>query len=176
MIGFFLGDDWATHEIIALETYDHTTDEWEVIRGVHDTIPRDHAIGANCGVHWSAAASGGDNLARDVDEDVEYHILPRTFGGERLSQYDAEVVEYTVEARHFLPYRPGNVQIDGNDIFTDTQYLQASVPADVEVTWANRNRDFELEAGCGLGRGQRDTRERANDHGSLPGVATTLMS
>lgn len=140
---FFLGDTWATHEIIALELYDYTADTWTVIRGVHDTIPMSHPIGTYLRRERSATASG-DNLARDVGEEVEYFLLPRTFGGTRLDPYDATPVTYTVEARHFLPYRPANVSIDGNDSFTHTQYLAGSVPANFTLTWANRNRDFEL--------------------------------
>lgn len=140
---FFVGNTDATHEVIALESYNGTSDRWTVLRGVHDTVPLAHEAGTDLR-RGTSNSSNTDPIVRDIDEDIEYYVLPRTFSGQRLDYAFHTPDTYTTVARQGLPYRPANIAVDGNDMFTGGQYLSGTIPATLDFTWANRDKDAEI--------------------------------
>lgn len=133
---FIIGDSEGNHEIVMLDSYDEEDDEWTILRGVYDTVPETWTA---LDVLWNfPLADASDDREVLVGDVLEYKFLPRT----RLGILDdAEATEYTYTAtnRPHAPHRPADVEIDGNG-FALTQYLAGTVPTDVTVTWATRNR------------------------------------
>lgn len=136
---FLLGTSEAQHEFIMLETYHAVDSEWEVRRGIWDTVPVDWPIGTPI-LAFTIDGSAIDPNARAAGETRTYRLLPRTTEG-RLAYSAAADVTITVSERPHRPFRPANCQLEGAgfDILLDPDQLLT----DVTATWANRNRTTE---------------------------------
>ncbi|MFC3724412.1 phage tail protein [Neoaquamicrobium sediminum] len=116
--------------------------QWEVARGVIDTIPR----------AWPSMTPvwflGPDFYAFDwneplADTTLDYRIQPRTSEGVRdLSGVTVQFTEHP--ARHYFPFRPANVKVDGVD-FGIVDHSQDHNPRvwEIPVTWSSRHRKNE---------------------------------
>jgi hypothetical protein len=130
------GSDETDSEICLVS--DFGVSGYTFTRGVLDTVPRAWPAGTPV---WFIDASM--NFADDIDiraegETVNYKILPSTSQG-TLSELAAPVESATMTARPHLPFRPADVEVNGDDGFS-------GVPVDITgldpipVTWARRNR------------------------------------
>lgn len=135
-----IGDSEDNHEIVMLDFREYTSGRWIVARGIYDTIPETWASTDRVWA-YPVAENEGDPTERVVGEEVDYNFIPQTPLGV-LQIDDSTTHTHTVSNRPWAPHRPGDVEIDGNG-FDHTQYLSASVPTDITVTWANRNRTTE---------------------------------
>lgn len=136
-----LGIAEADSELVMLDTFDSGAGEWSVIRGVYDTVPADWPVGTRA---WAFPTGGTrfDPTERAGGEVVSYRFLMRTETG-RLPLGQATPVDFTVSERPHLPFRPANVQLDGQG-FGGVSYTDPDTnPATVTATWANRNRTIE---------------------------------
>jgi hypothetical protein len=113
-------------------------DGYELFRGVLDTIPRE----------WPSATPvwfvTSDNVYADQDqraafEEVDYWVLPTTSKG-TLPVSDATVQEVTLTERPWLPLRPANVFIEGQQFVPE---IDATELDEINISWANRNRLLE---------------------------------
>lgn len=136
---FVLGSTEAQHEFIMLETYHAGDEEWEVRRGLWDTIPNDWPVGTPIWA-WSVDGSALDPNARSAGEVRTYRLLPRTSEG-RLAYANADDITITVSERPHRPFRPANCQLEGAGF--DTLLDPDQLLTDVTATWANRNRTTE---------------------------------
>jgi len=84
-------------------------------RGVADTIPAAHAADALVWLQDDEFVTDGREYADG--ETVNAKVLVRTSTGV-LSLDDATELEIEVDQRVFRPYPPGNVQIDGESIYS----------------------------------------------------------
>ncbi len=136
-MAFVIGGSEDDHEIILLDSYDSGTNLWTVMRGIWDTQPR---TWGTTDIVWELKTTGQnvDFTERMAGDPISYWLRPRTADGQ-LSLAGADETVFTPSERLHLPFRPADVEIDGNG-FADTEYLAGAVPATVEVTWANRNR------------------------------------
>jgi hypothetical protein len=137
---FMVGEDSTLHEIVMLDTFDGVAGTWSVIRGVWDTVPRAWLSAARIWVMPKTLANTDSRETFTGDTEV-YRLLPRTSAG-RLPRASAPDISYTIQGRPHAPFRPADVEIEGNG-FGDTQYLAGTAPVTFTVTWANRNRTAE---------------------------------
>ena len=114
--------------------------DFDLIRGVLDTVPRAWPAGTKC---WfvNAETLWEDTLVRSSGETVDYKVLTRS----SLALLDlsaAALQSNTLTDRPWLPNRPANVIAHGEDFSTQDAPIEAVDRADpwITVTWANRNR------------------------------------
>lgn len=130
-------------EWIMLDALDIDTDVWTAARGMFDTVPHAWPIGTPL---WyvSDTIDSFDPTQNVAGVTTEFRLLPKVPFG-TLEPDAATPISHTPGERPYLPFRPANVQIDGNG-FGLTEYRESDpggIPATVEVTWANRNRLLE---------------------------------
>lgn len=133
-----LGSAEAGSEIVMLlsETVDG---DWNVARGLWDTIPRAWPIGTRLWAFPKILGSSSDPYSRTVAEAVDYYLLMRNTVG-RLALADATVIEYTATDRMDAPFRPANVQLDSSGFAALDLTEEDPLPSTVTASWANRNR------------------------------------
>ena len=120
-------------EQMEFQAYDPATHEVTVARGVADTIPQTHLSGARIWTIDDDLVSDGRNYVSG--ETVEAKVLTRT-SSDVLDEADADLLSLVMVGRQARPYPPGDVQVDGDSIFSlaDPEY-----PEPV-FTWAHRDR------------------------------------
>ncbi len=135
-----LGDSEANQEIVMLGAYNAAADTWTLWRGIYDTVPAEWSAGTRL---WVLPEPPGqiDPTERAGGEEITYRLLPRTVDG-RLNYEDGADLTYTVTERPHLPFRPANVQIDGNG-FGIAAWTSPGPTFPITVTWANRHRATE---------------------------------
>lgn len=120
----------VNNEYMKLVTFDATTGQATVERGVMDTVPASHA--PNAVVYFF------DDFAEMYDSAIErgvalrYKLLPSTLQG-RLELNKASEVSFTPVRRWDTPYPPGNVKVNGS-------YFPNTFTGDIRLTWAHRDR------------------------------------
>lgn len=134
-----IGDSENNHELVMLDSYNAVDHEWTVLRGLYDTQPLSWSSGTRL---WRFSSDPGlvDLTDRVPGVAVTYRLLPRTRTG-RLAYDDAPDVVVTPSERVYAPFRPANVQIDGGGF--GVAVFAGVLPAQIDVTWATRNRKFE---------------------------------
>lgn len=124
----------AGDELIAWKLFDGAQVE-DVIRGIFGTIPLSHPVGAEV-----FFISSGYGL---VNEDDPYTVLPRAIlarllpynGRGQLQFADAEELELDVMNKAQRPAVPGQVRVNGADVYGLGTVVGAFV-----VSWAHRSR------------------------------------
>lgn len=118
-----------------MEVFDHDVDTKTMIvnRGVVDTVPAPHLIGARLFANQTDTVFAATQFA--IGEILDVKLLGQTGRG-TLALVDATTLNHTIEARKDKPYPPGNVQLDA---------LPAYVPVgmtlgDMDITWEHRDR------------------------------------
>lgn len=119
-------------EAVSILSVNETAGTMTVGRGVLDTVPATHAVGAPI---WVAESTAYDYTVRESAEKVYYRGLPITSLGE-LSIGSATAVNITLSGRSQRPFPPGQFKIDGNWYPGN----MASPAGSITVTWAHRNR------------------------------------
>jgi len=120
-------------EIVRVVSIDYGAGEVTVERGCVDTVPRSHAAGAS--LMFYDGYTTVDMRSYLEGETVHLRLLTRTLAD--TYPFDT-AADYTVElgARHFRPYPPANVELNG--------VLAANVSSilgvDMVFTWVERNR------------------------------------
>lgn len=103
-------------------------------RGALDTVPREFPAGTE---FWFTREGEKIYDPREHADGSapEYFALPRTSEG-RLDFGSATAFDETLTDRMWLPLRPANVEVDGQN----SGVVDVSALPNVPVTWANRNR------------------------------------
>ena len=112
-----------------------------VLRGVLDTVPAFHSLGA---VVWffSEGAVTTKSVPVLSDISVESQFLPENdLGVYPISS--ATGLSLLFNSRYERPYPPGNVRVNGGAY----GFRPTTVPADLTVTWNSRNRLTQTAAG-----------------------------
>lgn len=121
-----VGGEW-----MAVLTFDDETYTATVKRGVLDTVPAEHAVGAR--VSLVPSGNGMDRTERLATETAWYRIIP-VGSGTGLDAADAPTASITFDWRFDRPYPPGKFRINA-------EYFPASVDrGDIVFTWAHRDR------------------------------------
>jgi hypothetical protein len=108
-----------------------------VLRGLYDTVPADHALGAP--VWFFGERSGLVNaIGFPADLTLSVKCLPRNNYG-TVPAGSVSAVGLTTASRAQLPYPPGNVKVNG------LSYPQ-DIYGDAVITWADRNRVAQGQA------------------------------
>lgn len=123
-------------ELMRVDAVDDIAKTIDVARGVGDTLPSPHAIGAR--VWFVEDAKGSDGRTYSTGEDVEVRLLTRT-PSDVLGVGEAPGDTVTIGARQARPYPPGNLQINGTPFGTFQDDLMVAT-GDVVLTWAHRDR------------------------------------
>lgn len=103
-------------------------------RGILDTTPKVWPGGTPVWV-LNEDVDFLDEVTREAGVSTDYKLLSRSFSDELL-EAAALTRSFTPTERPHLPFRPGNVQIDGMGFGV----FDASAIASFNVTWATRNR------------------------------------
>ena len=137
---FMLGFNEPISEIIMLDTYNTTTRQWTVKRGMWDTVPLAWPRGVRL---WQLgeATTSRDSKSRSSGDTITYYLLPRTSLGV-LEFGNAVPLNVTYTDRPFAPFRPADAQLDGQG-FGGVIQREAPFPTELTATWKNRNRTTE---------------------------------
>lgn len=128
-------------ELMALVDFDPLTNTATVARGVADTIPAAHALGARA---WTIDDDlMGDSRAYAGGETVEAVVLPKT-RSDLLDPTEAAVQEIVLTGRQARPYPPANVKV-GDTLALDTAAPAVS-HAEPALTWAHRDRILQQDS------------------------------
>lgn len=120
-------------ELALIESRNGST--YTLLRGVLDTTPAVWPAGTDIWV-FDDVSLGIDRTERSVGEYARYWACPVTSLG-TLDIDDAPVYGDTLNDRAYLPYRPGNVRVNGLLFPTELD------EADLSITWAHRDRMME---------------------------------
>lgn len=137
-----IGTSQDVHELVMLTTQEVSGD-WNIVRGVWDTVPLEWPIGSRIWTFPKALGSASDPNERTDGEAVDYYFLMRNTVG-RLTLSSASEINYVGTNRANAPFRPANCQLDGQG-FGEVNY-QENPPATITASWANRNRLVEDSA------------------------------
>lgn len=118
-------------EIVRVDAINATTGAIVIGRGVLDTVAARHAAGAR--VFFLGELLGSDEVERIDGETIQVRMLPRTGRGE-LAEASAPTDSILLDQRHYRPYPPGRLRING------TAYPATVVDAPITVSWAHRHR------------------------------------
>lgn len=118
------------NEAMAVVSVNVDTGVTVVRRGVLDTVPLTHAIGAR--VFFITPIVGIDKTERVSGETVYYRPLPVTGLG-RLAIESATALPLTMQNRASRPYPPGQFRIN-------SVYWPTNINGSVVVSWAHRDR------------------------------------
>lgn len=126
---------WALvdNELVGIVSVDFDADEVEVLRGVMDTTPAPHAVGAR--LFFLSVAFGADPTEYAAGETVFAKLLPATHLG-RITSAGAPMDTVTMSRRYVRPYPPGRVRINTLD-------APASITGDLVVAWSHRDRTLQ---------------------------------
>lgn len=118
-------------EAVAVLAFDPVNATINLARGVLDTTPQDHAIGARLiGVGDWLASEGQE---RAPGESVFVAAIPRTGSQQGAATLAGNGQPLVLEGRQSLPYAPGRVRINGQ--------MEPTVAAgDLVVSWSHRDR------------------------------------
>jgi hypothetical protein len=105
-----------------------------VARGLLDTVPADHASGAEV-FFFSLGMQVTEQAPYPVDLTVTARFTPNT-SIDQLDVATASDVTLTTRSRFLRPYPPGNISVNGHAYGV----RPASVPGDFTVSWSSRNR------------------------------------
>lgn len=133
--GVLIGDEW-----LRLDAFDVTTGIATLGRGCVDTIPQVHPPSY---VFFADVAEVSDQREYSSGEVVTAKVLTVTSSAV-LDITLAPVNSVTIVRRHFRPYPPGNVLLNGVSIYTPA--LPATAAADQVITWAHRDRLTQLDS------------------------------
>lgn len=122
-------------EMVAITAIDMEAGTITVDRGVLDTVPVPHAVGAKMWCHQGLF--GLDRTDRAVGESVEVKMLTATSIGV-LEFDDAPVDVLVTTGRMMRPYPPGNVQINGS-----RWPVSIGASDELAVSWAHRDRTVQ---------------------------------
>lgn len=105
-----------------------------VARGLLDTVPADHALGAKV-FFFSLGANVTQATPYASDLTVTARFTPNT-AIDQLAVSGASDVTLATNSRHARPYPPGNISVNGHAYGV----RPATVAGDLTVTWKSRNR------------------------------------
>ncbi|WP_310601426.1 phage tail protein [Desulfobulbus sp.] len=144
-------------ELVGIVAVDEMAGTLTVNRGVLDTIPVAHPMGARLWCHQGL--HGLDQTLRAVGETVEVRLLPSTAKG-RLALTAAPTDTLATVGRMMRPYPPGNVKINGS------RWPESiGAAAELVLSWAHRDRTMQTVT---------LNRQDDGDIGPETGVAYTL--
>lgn len=127
-------------ELVSITHIDYESNRLTVTRGVLDTVPTPHAIGARLFVIGGGLS--GTSTQFIEGEIVHVKAMPITSSGQ-LALAKAPVTTVNLQARAYRPYPPANVKING-------QYFPNTPSPTMTMTWVTRNR-LQQTGGTHLG-------------------------
>lgn len=124
-------------EIMAWQTITHNADDTYtvtgILRGLFDTVPADHALGAK--VWFFSEGFGMANpVAFPFDLTLAAKFLPQNSAGV-LPIASASPLSLTTHSRYHCPYPPGNLRIQAQPY--GTRYT--TITGDLTITWSSRS-------------------------------------
>ncbi len=127
------GQEWMAYR--AVETIGSSVFIRDVLRGVLDTVPLDHPVGAR--VWFAATGYGVENEGAPYTSAsvVAVRLLPANAKGV-LPLGSATEMQITTTARGSRPFVPGRVRVNG----THPANLPGTPITSLAVTWAHRSR------------------------------------
>jgi hypothetical protein len=121
----------AIREAVAILAFDAANATVDIARGVLDTTPQSHALGARLiGVGEWLASEGAE---RAPGESVFVGAIPRTSTDQGNPAPAINGQPIVLTGRQALPYAPGRIRLNG-------QTEPAVVAGDLTVAWAHRDR------------------------------------
>lgn len=121
-------------EVVRVDAIDAVTGAVTIARGIGDTVPQAHALGAR--IYFIDPFRGSDKRQYMLGDVVQLKMLTHTPSGD-LALVDAPVSNVTSNERQIRPYAPG-IKING-------AAYPASVTAPVTVNMARRNRVVQAD-------------------------------
>jgi hypothetical protein len=132
--GFVVFQGDGVDEICSITSF--TASTVTLKRGCLDTYPLAWPTGTKAWM-FSRSHDVWDESEILAGDTVNYKLLPIT-SARRLAIEDATAHEVAVSDRHYLPLRPANIAVDGDNTFPFT--TSAGTSGGMNITWSNRNR------------------------------------
>lgn len=129
------GIAWLNDELVDVSNFDIITNVATIVRGVLDTLPREHDQGDKLYVYSSTEATY-DPEQRVSGEVVEYKLLTQTDIGQ-LTEDQAGTVSKLLTDRIRRPYPPGNLSVNGEP-------LPSAFTGELNLSWSHRDRTQQL--------------------------------
>ncbi len=147
-------DEWISWETV-VDNGDGTFDFTNLVRGIFDSLPADHALGARVWfISNGSTPSKPDPYPADISGDIK--CLPFNPRG-TVAIAAVSPVAFTLVSRSLLPYPPGNVKINGVSWPDGGDLVGNAV-----LTWAHRDRIAQTTV----------IQQDAGDQGTLEGDYT----
>jgi|GEM_PF-7043065 len=127
---FLIGDEWVAVETVSYPG-DGTTVLSDIHRGMLDTVPVDHSIGADV---WLLTGADTINRVFDTSSQAYAKLLPVTSKG-GLGEGSTAAVNYTITNRALKPFPPGSIRV--NNIYNGPA---TAYSGDSTVEWDRRSR------------------------------------
>lgn len=118
-------------ELMRVDAIDTVAGTITVGRGVLDTVPALHPLGAQ--VFFWDLDNAADPTEYVAGEEIDAKVLPVSGAGV-VDIAVAEPSTVTLDGRAFRPYAPGDLRINGDS------YLDKVYENDIEVSWKHRDR------------------------------------
>jgi len=136
--------EWCGFQEI-IDNEDGTYAVTGIARGIYDTVPISHAVGARVFIIRDGGVFSS-GITRDTayvaNQAVNIKMLPRNVRG--IAPFESvPQVSVTLSSRAAKPYPPGNVRVDGNP-----WPMGAIITGEATLSWAHRNRT--AQAGLGV--------------------------
>lgn len=129
------GYGYIEDECVSIISVNPNTGQVEIGRGILDTVPKAHSVGAR--MFFKTPAAAYDSTERVAGETVYYKPRPKTGVGV-LDIDDAVADVLVLNNRATRPYPPGNVRITNG---VTPEYFPVTIAGpDVVLTWAHRDR------------------------------------
>lgn len=140
----YIGTGDERRDEIAMVQSINSSGDMVIHRGLWDTVPRYWPV--NTRIWYSTIAPTIDAREHVDGETVEFQLLTQTSLG-RLPLTAAPVISKVLTGRPYYPFRPANVKVGGDSIFSipvDGKTWTGTVrPTTIPVTWSTRNRKTE---------------------------------
>ncbi len=125
---------YLNNELIRVDTFNEDTGLLTMGRGCLDTVCAKHAAGDR--LWFAEAGRTREPTLRTVGANMASKALPRSGAG-MLSLADAPATAYTLKARHWKPYPPGNFRVN-------TQAYPATINGPLALSWSHRDRTQQV--------------------------------
>lgn len=146
-------------EIVEIDVINTEVGAAHIVRGIIDTVPAPHAIGAK--VWFQYAQPSGDGREYTNGETVHVKLLTRT-NSQKLQSSSAPTDDILIYGRQGRPFPPGNVRVNG----TRFGELVDPVEGDIVLTWTHRDRVIQNTTLLG---------HSAGSTGPEPGTTYTVL-
>lgn len=131
---------WIGNEMVQIFSWDSATGAMTIMRGCADSIPQPHDANEVLWLWESMAGDAGIDPTDYTPGDLVGGKVLTVIGGETLHESEAELLTTMTIGRHYRPYPPAKVLVNGVSFGEYDNYSWLPPSGDIAITWVHRNR------------------------------------